>query len=229
MQIFRHFDAHSMIETEAFDRYAHEYDMWFEDHASEYALELRAIRELLPKEGVGIEIGAGTGRFTRPLGIELGVEPSAAMRAIAVERGANIIAGTAEALPVDNDSYDFALLVTTVCFLEKPEIAFKEVYRVLRTAGYIIIGLIDKDSKLGRKYEEKKSESKFYKNAKFHSVVDIQQQLENTGFGHIEYVQAILPGDNNDPHGQKIKRGFGEGSFVVLRAQKAGMGTIPGL
>ena len=209
-----------MIETDAFDQFAHEYDLWFEDHAREYELELRAIRELLPNEGVGIEIGAGTGRFTRPLGISLGVEPSAAMLAVALGRGASVIAGTAEALPVDDGSYDFALLVTTVCFLEKAEMAFKEVYRVLGTGGYIIIGLIDKDSTLGRKYEEKKSESKFYKNATFHSVVDIQQQLEIAGFSHIEYVQAILPGDKDDNVEPKIKPGYGEGSFVVMRAQK---------
>jgi SAM-dependent methyltransferase len=209
-----------MIELEAFDDFAHEYDKWFEDHEVEYALELKAIRVFLHKEGNGIEIGAGTGRFTQPLGISLGVEPSEAMRSIALGRGVNVIAGTAESLPVEDRSYDFALLVTTVCFLEAPEFAFKEVYRVLKAEGFIIIGLIDKDSNLGKKYEEKKSESKFYKNANFHSVVEMQDKLEQAGFSNIEYVQAILPGDMNENHEPEVKQGYGEGSFVVLRAQK---------
>lgn len=209
-----------MIELEAFDNFAHEYDKWFEDHKVEYALELKAIRVFLHKEGDGIEIGAGTGRFTQPLGISLGVEPSEAMRSIALGRGVNVIAGTAESLPVEDRSYDFALLVTTVCFLEAPEFAFKEVYRVLKAEGFIIIGLIDKDSNLGKKYEEKKSESKFYKNANFHSVVEMQEILEQAGFSNIEYVQAILPGDMNENHEPEVKQGYGEGSFVVLRAQK---------
>lgn len=209
-----------MIELEAFDNFALEYDKWFENHEREYALELRAIREFLPKEGDGIEIGAGTGRFSQPLGISLGVEPSEAMRSIALSRGVNVIAGTAESLPVDDGLYDFALLVTTVCFLELPELAFKEVYRALKAEGFIIVGLIDKDSKLGQKYEEKKSESKFYKNAHFHSVVEIKEKLENAGFSNIECVQAILPGDSNENHEPDVKRGYGEGSFVVLRAQK---------
>jgi SAM-dependent methyltransferase len=209
-----------MIELEAFDNFAHEYDEWFEDHKVEYALELKAIRVFLHKEGNGIEIGAGTGRFTQPLGISLGVEPSEAMRSIALGRGVNLIAGTAESLPVEDRSYDFALLVTTVCFLEAPEFAFKEVYRVLKAGGFIIIGLIDKDSNLGKKYEEKKSESKFYKNANFHSVVEMQDKLEQAGFSNIEYVQAILPGDMNENHEPEVKQGYGEGSFVVLRAQK---------
>jgi len=209
-----------MIESEAFDKYALEYDKWFESHKREYAQELKAIREFLPKEGRGIEIGAGTGRFSQPLGISLGIEPSEAMRSLALSRGVNIMAGTAESLPVEDGLYDFALLVTTVCFLEVPELAFKEVNRVLKAEGYIIVGLIDKDSKLGKKYEEKKSESKFYKNAKFHSVVEIQETLEKAGFNNIECVQAILPGDMKENYEPEVKPGYGEGSFVVLRAQK---------
>ncbi|MCK5092723.1 MAG: SAM-dependent methyltransferase, partial [Gammaproteobacteria bacterium] len=71
-----------MVKTEDFDKNALEYDRWFERHKIEYAQELKALRELLPKEGLGVEIGAGTGRFSQPLGISLGVEPSKAMRSI---------------------------------------------------------------------------------------------------------------------------------------------------
>jgi len=209
-----------MTEIEAFDNSALEYDMWFENHKVEYALELKAIREFLPKDGDGIEIGSGTGRFTQPLEISLGVEPSEAMRSLAIRRGVNVIAGTAESLPVVGGLYDFALLVTTVCFLEAPELAFSEVYRVLKAEGFIIVGLIDKESNLGKKYEEKKTESKFYKNANFHSVVEIKEKLKKSGFSNIECLQAILPGDtyiNDEP---KVMQGYGKGSFVVLRAQK---------
>ncbi len=209
-----------MVKSEAFDNYALEYDKWFEDHEIEYEQELKAIREFLPKEGKGIEIGAGTGRFSQPLGISLGIEPSKAMRMIAISRGVNTVAGIAESLPIVDGLYDYALLVTTVCFLDTPEIAFREVYRILKARGFIIVGLIDKDSKLGKKYEEKKSESKFYKNANFHSVVEIQEKLEKEGFSNIECVQAILPGDINENYEPEVKQGYGEGSFVVLRAQK---------
>ena len=209
-----------MTEIEAFDNSALEYDMWFENHKVEYALELKAIREFLPKDGDGIEIGSGTGRFTQPLEISLGIEPSEAMRSLAISRGVNVIAGTAVALPVVGGLYDFALLVTTVCFLEAPELAFSEVYRVLKAEGFIIVGLIDKESNLGKKYEEKKTESKFYKNANFHSVVEIKEKLKKSGFSNIECLQAILPGDTYDNDEPKVMQGYGKGSFVVLRAQK---------
>jgi len=209
-----------MVELEVFKNFSLEYDKWFENHEVEYALELKAIREYLPKEGDGLEIGAGTGRFTQPLGISLGVEPSEAMRSLALSRGANTVAGTAESLPVVDATYDYAVLVTTVCFLDEPELAFKEVYRVLKAEGFIIVGLIDKESKLGKKYEDKKNKSKFYKNANFHSVVEIQKKLEKAGFSNIECIQALLPGDTYENYKPEVKQGYGEGSFVVLRGQK---------
>lgn len=209
-----------MVKSQAFDDFALEYDTWFENHEIEYEQELKAIREFLPKEGKGVEIGAGTGRFSQPLGISLGVEPSKAMRHIAISRGVHTVAGTAESLPIEDGLYDYALLVTTVCFLGSPEIAFREVYRILKAGGFIIVGLIDKDSKLGKKYEEKKSESKFYKDANFHSVKEIQCELKKVGFSNVEYVQAILPGDSDENYEPKVKQGYGEGSFVVLRGQR---------
>ncbi|GMR19782.1 MAG: class I SAM-dependent methyltransferase [Gammaproteobacteria bacterium] len=209
-----------MAKSEAFETYALEYDAWFENHKTEYTLELKAIRELLPKTGEGVEIGAGTGRFTQPLGISLGIEPSEAMRNIATGRGVNIIEGSAESLPLDNDIYDYALLVTTVCFLDDVETAFREVYRILKANGFIIVGLIDKKSVLGKRYEEKKTESKYYRDATFHSADEIQKELINAGFNNCETVQALLPGDVDKDNSSEIKQGYGEGSFVVIRAQK---------
>ncbi len=209
-----------MTKPKAFEKYALEYDQWFENHDGEYEQELKAIRDLLPKVGKGVEIGAGTGRFSQPLGISLGIEPSKAMREIAISRGVNIVAGTAESIPVEDGLYDYALMVTTVCFLDTLEIAFREVHRILKADGFIIVGLIDRDSRLGKKYEEKKSESRFYRDANFHSVNEVQSDLKKSGFSNIECVQAILPGDADGYFEPKVKQGYGEGSFVVLRGQR---------
>lgn len=209
-----------MNELQAFNNYAAEYDKWFDSHEREYAQELKAIRELLPIVGNGIEIGAGTGRFTKPLGVSLGIEPCKAMRNIALNRGVKIIAGIAEYLPVKDNLYDYALFVTTDCFLTVPELAFKEVYRILKTEGFIIIAMIDKNSRLGKKYVKRKNENKFYKNANFHSVKKIQGILTKTGFNNIDCVQAILPSDIKGNYIPEVKQGYGKGSFVVLRAQK---------
>ncbi|GMR08276.1 MAG: class I SAM-dependent methyltransferase [Gammaproteobacteria bacterium] len=209
-----------MVKSEVFDKNALEYDMWFDHHKREYAQELKAIREFLPKGGKGVEIGAGTGRFAQALGISLGIEPSKAMRSIASGRGVNIIAGTAESLPIKDGVYDFALLVTTVCFLDAPELAFREVYRILKAGGAIIVGLIDKNSITGKKYQGNKDESRFYKDARFYSPGEVRKELEKAGFTDFDYRQAILPGDTDEDLEPEVKQGHGEGSFVVLRAQK---------
>lgn len=208
------------MQSDVFEKFALEYDQWFENHEVEYEQELNAIRGLLPRVGKGVEIGAGTGRFTQPLGVSLGIEPSRSMREIATSRGVNIVAGTAESIPVEDGLYDYALMVTTVCFLDSPEIAFREAHRILKESGFIIVGLIDKDSKLGNKYEENKSENKFYKDAEFHSVNELLTDLKKSGFSNIECAQAILPGDVDGNFEPKVKQGYGEGSFVVLRGQK---------
>ena len=220
-----------MVKSEAYDKYALEYDKWFENHKVEYEQELTAIRSLLPKAGRGVEIGAGTGRFTQPLEITLGIEPSEAMREIAISRGVNVVAGTAESIPVEDGSYDYALMVTTVCFLDSPETAFREARRILKAGGFLVVGLIDKDSRLGKKYEKNKSESRFYKDANFHSVNEVQSYLERAGFSDIKYVQAVFPGDADGIIEPVVKEGYGEGSFVVMRAKKhdaiGGHGELP--
>jgi len=209
-----------MHNLESFDNFALDYDSWFEKHKIEFELELNAIRKLLPEAGKGIEIGAGTGRFSQALGIAFGIEPSKSMRDIASSRGVNVVAGMAESLPVGNESYDYALFVTTDCFLENPEIAYREALRILKRDGFVIVGIIDRNSHLGRKYKETKNKSKFYKDATFHSVQEVQAELEKAGFKNVEYVQAILPGDENENLNIGVLQGFGKGSFVVIRAQK---------
>ena len=213
-------DIKTMEKIEAFDNYAQEYDEWYESHRIEYEQELKAVRQLIPVDGKGIEIGAGTGRFTEPLGVSLGVEPSAAMREVASRRGVNIVDGEAEFLPADDSTYDYALFITTVCFLDSPEEAFREVFRILRPGGYIIVGFVDGKSNLGKIYEKKKNISKFYKGATFHTVKEMRDELEKVGFCNVAYIQATLPGDVSEGEDLVVKKGYGEGSFVVIRAQK---------
>ena len=209
-----------MKKSNVFDDYALEYDQWFDEHPLEYSLELRAIQELLPQQGVGIEVGAGTGRFTQPLGISLAVEPSEAMRKIAANRGIKVIEAVAEALPFNSSSYDFVLMMTTVCFLERPEVAFEEACRILKSEGCIVLGIIDRQSRLGKKYEANRNTSKFYKDAHFYSVAEIKNKLLQSGFRDIKTVQVILPGDNISGTDTEVKPGYGEGSFVALKACK---------
>ena len=74
----------------AFDQHASEYDRWFDEHDLIYQSEVNALRKCIPRGGNGIEIGIGSGRFSVPFGIRLGVEPSRAMSYIAHGRGVTV-------------------------------------------------------------------------------------------------------------------------------------------
>jgi len=56
-------------------------------------------------------------------------------------------------------------MVTTICFVDHLAKSFQESYRILKNDGFIVIGFVYKESKLGKQYQLKNEESKFYRNA----------------------------------------------------------------
>lgn len=209
-----------MPKVEPFERYANKYEDWFERNEFAYESELRAIRKLLPESGEGIEIGVGSGRFAAPLGIKVGVEPSNKMKEIAYKRGIEVVNGVAEALPFDDSRFDFALMVTTICFLDNIETALKEAYRILKPGGCLIIGLIEKNSPVGKLYEQQKRDNVFYKVAVFYSVDEILSYLKETGFKDFNFIQTIFHNLEEIKDIEPVKAGYGEGSFVGIKAMK---------
>lgn len=201
-----------------FDQYAPEYDEWYSRHAVTYQSEIAALEKVIPLFKKGIEIGAGTGRFSTPFNITIGVEPAANMAKIAEEKGITVINAVAENLPLHDESFDFVLMVTTVCFLPNVPEAFAEAYRILKKQGKIILGIIDKNSPIGIKYERIKNENKFYKNAHFYSTEEITALLKNSGFSKFNYWQTLF--DSNSSSVETPQPGHGKGSFVVIEATK---------
>jgi len=175
---------------------------------------------MLPKHGLGIEIGVGTGRFAAPLGITTGVEPSRAMGAIARERGIRVIQGVAESLPIADAAFDFALMVTTLCFLDDVEASFRQAHRVLKEKGALILGFVDRDSHLGRSYLRHKTDSLFYREARFYSVGEVTGLLETAGFTKFVCIQTIFEEPHRIQAPDPARLGHGEGLFVVLRGTK---------
>ncbi len=94
-----------------FDENAEHYDQWFEQHGPIYQAELSALRRLMPDVENAVEIGVGTGRFAAPLGIAVGVEPSANMAKIAEQRGITVTQAYGENLPFPDKTFDLVLLV----------------------------------------------------------------------------------------------------------------------
>lgn len=184
-----------------------------------YQSELTAVRQLLPKQGLGIEIGVGSGRFAAPLGIPWGVEPSYNMSVLARARGVRVVDGVGEALPLKKARFDFVVMVTTICFLDDTQKALAEIRRVLRPNGRVIIGFVDKLSPLGRTYEKYKDQSAFYKAANFFSVDEVVVCLKQSGFRDFKFRQTIFQPLNEIKQAEAVRSGYGEGSFVVISAR----------
>jgi len=210
-----------MARTEPFDKHMVEYEEWFTEHKYVYESELEAVRHFIPNNKKGIEIGIGTGRFAIPFGIKEGVEPSGVMRYFAIYNGLNVFKGTAEELPLPDESFDFALMVTTICFVDDAEKAFCEIKRILKPGGSFIIGLVDKNSQLGKTYENFKEQNKFYRIATFYSTEEVIKLLKENEFSNIEIIQTVFGKLESINCIQSYKKGHGEGGFVVLKATKA--------
>jgi SAM-dependent methyltransferase len=203
-----------------FEKYAERYEEWFEKNRWVYEAELRAVKAMVPTCGHGLEIGVGTGRFAGPLGIKEGVEPSKHMRDIAQNRGIRALDGVAEKLPFDDSQFDFVLMVTTVCFVDDIGRALMEAHRVLCNGGVLIIGFVDRNSKMGETYLERQKESVFYKEATFFSVDELVECMNQAGFTNLTSNQTIFGSLAETSEDEPVKPGYGEGSFVVVCGKK---------
>ena len=154
-----------------FDLYYKEYEEWFEKYDEIYEQEINTIKMLLP-DGRGMEVGIGSGRFAKPLGINFGIDPSEKMIEIAKKRGIRVLKMKAENMNF-KEEFDFILMVTTICFVNDPFKTVLNSYKALKKGGYLLIAFIDLDSPLGKVYEKNKNYSEFYKVANFFTKKDI--------------------------------------------------------
>lgn len=205
-----------------FDQNVEEYEKWYEDHEAIYQSELEAIREHfseLPENLRGIEVGLGTGRFSEPLGIKEGVEPSESMSARASKRGIETIHAVAEQLPYGDLQFDFVLFVT-ICYLSDIGMAFREAHRVLKRGGAVIIGFLDKSGDIAQAYKEKGARSKFFSNARFYRPEYIETIMKECGFKDIVFNQTLFGKMEEIDRLQSPMAGYGQGSFVVVKGVK---------
>ncbi len=203
-----------------FQESAQKYDAWFDRNPFAYESEILALKKFLAPQVRGLEIGVGTGRFAVPLGIQMGVEPAAAMAVMAQRRGIQVYRAVAEALPFRHDSFDLVVMVTVLCFLRDPFLSLTEATRVLKPGGQILIGMIDKESPLGWLYETHKQDSKFYRQANFYSVNQILDWLARLRYRQARACQTLFQELSRITRLEPVRDGHGDGGFAVIAAHK---------
>ena len=173
-----------------------------------------ALRLTVP-EGRGLEVGVGTGRFAQPLRLSVGLDSSTAMLRAARERGLAVVRGKAESLPFRIGAFDFVLMVTVLCFAD-PFPTLMEACRVVRPGGRLIVGLLDRESPLGKVYADKAAGSRFYDAAKFLSVPEAEKMMRDAGWRVEGVRQTVFGKETQEP----VLDGHGQGLFVVISARR---------
>jgi ubiquinone/menaquinone biosynthesis C-methylase UbiE len=189
----------------AFDEdVAAHYEAWYETPAGQRtdALEKAALRRQLrpfPDARSVLEVGAGTGHFTRWLHREglaaVGLDRSAAMLRQATKLdGLAWAQGDACHLPFAADTFDLVAFITTLEFLLSPRQALREGLRVARQG--LLLGVLNRCSPLGigRRLSGLFQPST-YDAAHFYSVNELQRLLHLVAGEdkHVGWETILLP------------------------------------
>ena len=172
-----------------FDEFAGDYDRWFDDHRAVYEAQVRMLRDAVPCYRRGLELGVGSGRFAVPLGIGYGTDPSRNLLKIAKRRGIEVVIGEGEYLPYRDETFDFVLMMTVICFLDNPLAVLQETGRVLVNGGDLILGFIEKDGEIARKYRQEKIKGRFLRFARFLTIKEGARFAEEAGFSEVSLIR----------------------------------------
>lgn len=158
-----------------------QYDAWYQTEKGVWfsEREFQIIKKsLLPMTGESLlDVGCGTGHFTRRLaniGLKVtGLDSDASMLAFAEKYSSKVSyhLGGAEHLPFADNSFDYVIAITSLCFIDDPVQAIKEMWRV--TNNKLALGLLNKNSLLCRQKQNKGG----YRDARWDTRRDVENWL----------------------------------------------------
>jgi SAM-dependent methyltransferase len=144
---------------------------------------------VLPRSHTALDIGCGTGHFTRWLaaqGLEVsGLDLSAAMLAEARKlNGLTYVVGDALKLPFPDSAFDMTVSVTTLEFVTDPLRALIEAFRVARHG--LILGVLNRWSLLARRYRA--SGKPLWQSARFFSPFELSALVRQSAGRRLEHL-----------------------------------------
>jgi len=205
---------------EVFDQFSKHYDSWYFLHPEVLESEVQAIKAL-SLNGLGLDVGVGTGIFASRVEVPIGIDASKQMLKISRKRGIQVIRALAERLPFLDEEFDYVLMTVTLCFLDNPETVLKEVYRILRPNGVLVVCIIVRDSPWGQLYVKKaKQGHRFYSYARFYSLLELEELLEKHGFRIVDYKSTLTYSPSSVAVVENPRSNQHQGSFVCAKAIK---------
>lgn len=153
------------------------YEAWYHTARGQWIAQCEVellIQSMQPKPSESLlDVGCGTGFFSRQFrqyGLRVtGLEPDSDMLQFArtSDQEINWLMGQVEKLPYTNNSFDYVTAITSLCFVEEPQKALNEMWRVARKA--VILGLLNRHSLL---YGQKQG-SGAYKGARWDTCGEV--------------------------------------------------------
>ena len=185
-----------------------------------------------------LDLGCGDGKLAvrlAALGARVdGLDSDAAMlraaasRAAAAEIGVDFVVGQAEALPFTAGRFDIVVAVTVLCFVSDAEAVFREIARVLRPGGAVVIGELGRWSLWAlRRRIRGWLGNPLWRAARFHTEGELRRLAEGAGLevrarrGAVFYPPVAALACAMAPLDPWLGRITAIGAaFVALRAEK---------
>ncbi|MCS7060941.1 MAG: class I SAM-dependent methyltransferase [Anaerolineae bacterium] len=178
------------------------YESWYETEGAgadraERRLLQRWLKRLGPP-GSAIEIGCGTGHFTRWLAElgwnAVGVDIAAPMLFEAAQRdGARYLRADSAHLPFSAGRFDIALMITSLEFMPDPARALREAARVAQRG--VVLGVLNAWSVMG--WQRKRSGLPVWQAAHFYTPFELARLAREScarAIADITWATTLLPG-----------------------------------
>lgn len=209
-----------------FNTVARNYDDYYQSEFGQKVdvVEKRLVKKYLDKvpEKEALELGCGTGHwslFFSDNGFQItGIDLAKDMLNKAIEKdipGAVFMEMNAEELMFPSESIKNIFTIATAEFTDDRQQFFDEAFRVLKRGGYLLAGVLNENSTLGKT----KDQDEVFKNATFFTSETLYRSL--TRFGHAEIEGCALIDNNGkildypEDHNISQEKLNNEGAFLV--------------
>jgi len=209
----------------AFDLVAETYDDWYNHPQGRqvFDAELKAVDMHIPKEGIGLELGAGTGIFaehlTEVMRTVVCLDPSGEMLKKAADRGMASVLGVGEALPLRVGVIDFTYMVTVLEFLDEPVTVLVEIRETAKGGAELTILFINSESSWGDLYRDIGSKGDpVFRHAKLYTMVEVEALMTVSGYSVTERAGILTTQPMETEVEGAITEPSSENGVIVLRA-----------